>query len=133
MVFFYQNCSDLLWEKNVLVIKNKFFSQSVRTILVTKYHFQYLSWFPYKTRLKKNDFECILYSLDKCRPYLLIFFPWATDIYKFSMFIQGPIFIIFAKSSKPYVYSFCQNFQALCLFSTLFLFWTVHFENMILF
>ena len=52
-------------------------------------------------------------------------FPWATDIFKFSMYIQGPTFIIFATFSKPYVYSrpyvysFCQIFQALRLFPAL--------------
>jgi hypothetical protein len=56
-------------------------------------------------------------------------FPWAMDILKFSMYIQG--FIIFVKFSKPYVYSrpyvysFCQIFQALRLFPALRLFQTL--------
>ena len=63
--------------------------------------------------------------LETLRLLYLNFFPWAMDIFKFSMFIQGLTFIIFAKLSKPYVYSrpyvyyFCQNFQALRLFPAL--------------
>ena len=61
-------------------------------------------------------------------------FPWATDIFKFSMYIQGPTIIIFVKFSKPYiysrpyVYSFCQIFKALQLFSALHLFRTLDYS-----
>jgi hypothetical protein len=71
MVFCHYNCSDLLWEKNVLVIKKNFwnsrlkasnmyqkfflyqtfFSQYVRTILDTKYNLLYM-----KLERSSNDF-----------------------------------------------------------------------------
>ena len=56
------------------------------------------------------------------------------NIFKFSILIQGPTFIIFGKISKPYVYSrpnvysICQNVQALCLFPSLGLFQTIEYD-----
>ena len=61
MVFCYQNCSDLLWEKIVLVIKKNFWEKGqwkVRTIFGKRMLFLTFSWrFLISNKLKQLEFN----------------------------------------------------------------------------
>ena len=63
------------------------------------------------------------------RPYvwwILKKYPWSTDIF---MFIPFGIFSMLYDYQRPYVYSFCKIFQALCLFPVLHLLLTLEYEK----
>jgi hypothetical protein len=63
MVFCYQNCSDLLWEKNVLVIeKNFWFAKFLRSLKVSKSRNDFFKYtFPPKN--KRTNFTLLLWNL----------------------------------------------------------------------
>ena len=110
MVFCYQNCSDLLWEKIDQEISEEFFLAFKYSKMPTNFITDFCPTLASGIDVGPTFINFGFFS----RPYGLIR-EYIKVIYMVIYYI-GHVYL------RPYVYSFCQTFQALRLFPTLRLF-----------